>query len=255
MSEEKIEKSKLNKFKRYLPENFNLPNDVVEQKLLKEYGAMFVAKGVDVPKKVVFKTEVEVSEFQSMITIAKREVGGFEIELQRSAMKKLKEAVRKAGKFNLTITPRGTDAARRNYSDTVELWASRVHPGLEHWIKEGKLSESKAEKIRRLPPFEQVSEIFELEEKGIYFSKDLSKTIIYSVAPPGSSQHLSLLAIDVVEHKEEKVREILAENFWFQTVVSDLPHFTFLGVSGIELTGLGLKKIIDGGRPFWIPDL
>lgn len=253
MSEEKIKKS--NKFELHLPENFDFPNDAVGRKLLNEYGAMFVAKGVDLPKKNVFKTEAEVSEFQSTVTVAKKNIGGFEIELQRSAMKKFKEAVREAEKFNLTITPRGNDAARRNYSDTVELWASRVNPGLEHWTKEAKLSESKAEEIRRLSPFEQVSEIFELEERGIYFSKDLSKTIIYSVAPPGSSQHLSLLAIDVAEHNQEKVREILAENFWYQTVISDLPHFTFLGASETELTDLGLKKIIDCGRLFWIPDL
>ncbi|MCA1624609.1 MAG: hypothetical protein LC778_12590, partial [Acidobacteria bacterium] len=134
-------------------------------------------------------------------------------------------------------------------------WESRVNPGLAHWTKEGKLSKLEAERIRDLPPFEQVSKIFKLESKGIFFSKDLSKTIIYSVAPPGASQHLSLLALDVNEHANELVREILAAHYWFQTVVSDLPHFTFLGIAEDELSKSGLKAIVDAGRSFWFPNL
>ena len=256
MSKEKTEKLKSSgNFTINLPEDFNFPGEAVGQRLLKEYGAMFIARSVHTPNKIVFKTEAEVSKFQSGVTKAKEKIGGFEVELQAAAMEKLKAAIREAEKNNLTITPRGADAAKRNYRETVELWASRINPGLEHWTKEGKLSASEAEKIRRLSPFEQVTEIFKLEEEGLFFSKDLSKTIIYSVAPPGTSQHLALLALDVREHADEKVRGILAKHGWFQTVISDLPHFTFLGVSEDELSGLGLKKIVDDEREFWIPNL
>jgi hypothetical protein len=64
-----------------------------------------------------------------------------------------------------------------------------------------------------------------------------------------------MLALDVAEYKNERVREILARNKWFQTVVSDLPHFTYLGAAENELLGLGLKKNENCGQAFWIPNI
>ena len=106
-----------------------------------------------------------------------------------------------------------------------------------------------------MPIPEQIAEIFKLEEQGIYFAKSLDKSIIYSVAPPGTSQHISMLALDVKEHGNAKVREILANHGWFQTVVSDLPHFTYLGAKETDLPNLDLKKVSDGGRVYWIPNI
>ena len=117
------------------------------------------------------------------------------------------------------------------------------------------LSPEEAERIRNLAPVEQIPEILELEEQGIFFSKDLSKSTVYSVAPPGTSQHLSLLAFDINEYNDPIVKAILAKHGWFQTVVSDLPHFTYLGFSEKELPALGLKYVISGGRSYWIPKL
>ena len=232
------------------------PEDFVGQKLLKEYGAIFVAGGGAIPpKKIVFKNEEDVFNWQINVPQSTENIGGIEITLQTPAMKALKKAVEEAAQSNLKITPRGIDAAKRNYSGTIQLWASRVNPGLIHWVERGKLTEAEASKIRELPPFEQVSEIFKLEEQSIFFAKDLSKSIIYSVAPPGTSQHILMLALDVSEHDNQKIREILAKHSWFQTVISDLPHFTFLGVPENQLSDLGLKKINDGGRIFWIPDI
>lgn len=255
MSRDLKEKVKNSRFFLNLPDDFQFPSSSVEQRILGEYGAVFAAQGVIVPKTVVFKNEREVSAFQSSPSISNENIGGIEIELQRAAMNALNKAIDEAVQNNLTITPRGKDAARRNYSGTVELWASRVHPGLAHWVSKGKLTEKEANKIRALSPAEQVPEIFRLEEKGIYFSKDLSKSIIYSVAPPGTSQHLSMLALDVSEFENPFVRQILARHGWFQTVISDLPHFTFLGVKENEIANLGLKKAENGGRIFWIPDI
>lgn len=244
------------KFAAELSSRFEMPTDAVGRRLLKEYGALFVARGGAIPpNKVIFKSEAEVASFQNSLRKSKENIGGFDVELQAAAMKNLKEAIAETKQNNLDIKPRGADSARRDYAGTVELWASRVNPGLTKYASKGQLPKAEASRIRALSPFEQVPEIFKLESQGLFFSKDLSKSIIYSVAPPGTSQHLSMLALDVSEHENPAVREILAEHGWFQTVISDLPHFTFLGVSENELSGLGLKKIADGGRTFYVPNL
>ncbi|MEJ7699429.1 MAG: hypothetical protein WKF71_07260 [Pyrinomonadaceae bacterium] len=99
----------------------NIPTDAFKQRMLKEYGAMFVAKGGAVPpNKIVFKDEAEVSAFQSKVVKAKENIGGFELELQASAMENLIAAINEAEQNNLTITPRGMDSAKRSYSETVE---------------------------------------------------------------------------------------------------------------------------------------
>jgi hypothetical protein len=51
------------------------------------------------------------------------------------------------------------------------------------------------------------------------------------------------------------VREIFFRHGWFQTVLSDLPHFTFLGVREKELPALGLRRVEECGQTFWVPDL
>jgi hypothetical protein len=241
-------------FTENLPAGFVQPTDEVGRRILKEYGAMFVSRATP-PETVVFKNDTEVTQFQLSVESERETLGGVNIELQSAAMKALKEAAAEAARSNLTITPRGAEAAKRSYQVTVELWASRVNPGLEHWTSQGRITETQAQRIKSLSPYEQVPEIFKLESQGIYFSKDLSKSIIYSVAPPGTSQHLSMLALDVEEFENAQVRALLAKHGWHQTVVSDLPHFTYLGAQESELAKLGLKKTTNGGRAFWVPDL
>ena len=114
---------------------------------------------------------------------------------------------------------------------------------------------AEAERIRKLPARQQASAILGLERRGLFFSKDFSKSILFSVVPPVASQHLSLLAFDVKEHDSPVVRSILERHGWFQTVRSDLPHFTYLGVEKNLLASLGLKMVRSGGRVFWVPDL
>lgn len=244
------------RFHDKLAKNFKVPTDKVGEKIMREYGAMFVAADlVVVPDEAVFKSETETAAWQKSVKVSTELIGGIRIQLQTAAMNRLKNAAREAEENDLTITPRGTDAARRTYAQTVELWASRVNPALDHWVGKKKLTESQARNLRNLPAFEQVPQIFEFESEGIFFSKDLSKTIMYSVAPPGTSQHLAMLALDIEEHKNSQTREIMARHCWYQTVISDLPHFTFLGIRENELSDYGLKKVIDAGRAFWIPDL
>ena len=228
----------------------------VEMLLLREYGSVFIARGgVTPPPKMVFADQAEVIEFQTSVETGSAVIGGVELELQATAMEELLAAKMEAESQKLTISARGQDSARRDYDDTVALWASRVEPALDHWVKEGRLQLSAAERIRSMTPFQQVPDVLRLESEGIWFAKDLSKSIIYSVAPPGTSQHLSMLAFDVKEFADAKVREILARHGWFQTVVSDLPHFTYLGVAENELDGLGLKRVESGDQVFWVPDI
>lgn len=242
-------------FAANLPADFEQPTDDVGRKLLREYGSVFVALGVNVPLKVVFRDEPEVAAFQGTMRTSTASIGGFQLTLQAAAMDALRKAIEQAKAKGLSISPRGADSAKRTYTETVGLWKSRVDPALVHWVGKGRMTKADADRLKGLSTFEQVKEVLRLEEQGIYFAKDLSKSIIYSVAPPGTSQHLSLLAFDVREFDNPQVRTILNENGWFQTVASDLPHFTYLGVKEAELPSLGLKKVTDSGRTFWVPDV
>lgn len=250
------ESPKSQSYQDNLPAGFQFPTDAVGKRILSEYGAVYVARGgVTPPPTVMFASDSECSSWQSGLSISRANVGGKNLELQAPAMKALQEAIAEAKGAGESITPRDTDSARRSYSETVELWASRVNPALTHWVGKGRITQQEASRIKALSPSAQVSEVLRLEEQGIFFSKDLSKSILYSVAAPGTSQHLSMLALDVNENENPKVREILAKHGWYQTVVSDLPHFTYLGLAESELPKLGLKKTSNGGRNFWIPAL
>lgn len=231
-------------------------NDPVITRIVNEYGSVLVTtNGAVPPDRIIFRNEDEVEAFQASVNRRKETIGGYAIELQSAAMAALQDAIAHANAVGLTITPRGSDSAKRSYGQTVQLWLSRVVPGLEHWINKGRILNTEADGIRSLKPYEQVAEILKLEEKGIYFAKDLSKSIMYSVAPPGASQHLSMLALDIAEFNDAGVRDILEKNGWYQTVISDLPHFTYLGVAENELPGLGLAKVLSTDRAFWVPDL
>lgn len=239
-----------------LPKDFMRPTDDAGRLLLREYGAVYVARGgVTPPRKVVFSDEADVTAYQESLQRSTAMLGGTRVELQTAALDALKAAVSEAAAAGLSIGPRGADSARRGYNQTVGLWASRVNPGLAHWVAKGRLSRQDASRIRSLTPYQQVPEILRLEQQQIWFAKSLDKSIIYSVAPPGTSQHISMLALDVKEFENARVREILARHGWYQTVVSDLPHFTFLGVKKTELPKLGLKEVSHSGRTFWIPDI
>ena len=243
-------------FYQNLPKGFALPTNDAESLLLREYGSVYVARGgATPPNRIVFRDEADVTAFQAGLKRSSENIGGTTVELQAAAMKALLEARAEAQKNRSSISPRGADSARRGYQQTVTLWASRVNPGFTYWVGKGRVSPSEARRIKALTPFEQVPEILRLEQDRIFFAKSLDKSIIYSVAPPGTSQHLSMLALDVKEFDNARVREILAKHGWYQTVTSDLPHFTYLGVDESELPKLGLKPVTNSGRVFWVPDI
>jgi len=232
-------------------------DDPVERRVLEDYGAMFIAdRKVSCPPLCVFISENQVTRFQEVAGYRAGTVGRDTVELQPAAMAALLDACKEAQKEGLDITPRdGAEAARRNYSDSVRLWNTRFLPALEHWLAKQRLTHDQVERLRSLPLRQQVAEVLELEKTGIYFSKDLSKSILYSIAAPGTSQHIAMLAFDVNEFMNPRVREILSKHGWFQTVLGDLPHFTFLGLKEEELPGCGLRSIDVSGQTFWIPNV
>ncbi|MET0754241.1 MAG: hypothetical protein ABWZ66_12745 [Pyrinomonadaceae bacterium] len=241
-----------------LSEVCDVDNDKVAERVFADYGAIFIAgNGVLFPTKCVFKDETQVQFYQSNARPKSAAVGGVAIELQEPAMNALLEAVKEAAKKNLKITPRGgSEAARRSYEKTVELWNSRFYPALTYWVGKGKISRRDADAAKAMPINAQVAQVLAWESKRLWFSKDLSKSILYSVAAPGASQHIFMLALDVEQYSNKQVREILARHGWFQTVKSDLPHFTYLGITDKnELPKLGLRKELIGGQEFWIPNL
>ena len=233
------------------------PSDPVSRRILEEYGAIFVAnKKVTPPPVCIFTNEDQVTKFQDDAGFEAELMGYDEVELQPEALKSLNKARKEAQKEGLDITPRdGAEAGRRNYEDSVRLWNSRFEPALDYWLSQGRLTEEQVTRLRSLPLFQQVAEVLELEKNGIYFSKDLSKSILYSIAAPGTSQHIAMLAFDVNEFENPRVREIMARHGWFQTVLSDLPHFTYLGLKEKDLPKHGLRSLEINGQMFWIPNV
>jgi len=232
-------------------------SDAVARRVLEDYGAIFVAdKKVIPPPVCVFTSDQEVAEFQERAGYTTEAFGFDDVELQPEAMKQLLKAREEAQKEYLDITPRdGAEAGRRSYEDSLQLWNTRFQPALTYWLSQGRLTEDQVTRLKSLPLRNQIAEVLELEKGGIYFSKDLSKSILYSIAAPGTSQHIAMLAFDVNEFDNLRVREILAKHGWFQTVLSDLPHFTFLGLKEKDLPKHGLKQVEVDGQVFWIPNV
>ena len=251
-----IKRAARNRFEQNLPAPLDLSNadQIVESRILHDYGALFVAKNVVTPTKIVFADAAECAAWQANVPTEKAVFGAVEIELQRAAMQNLSAARDELRTKNLTLTARGTWAGKRDYRDTEKIWATRITPGLNYWTARGKLTPTEAARIRQLAPAEQTAEILRLEARGMFFSKDFARPVLSSATAPGCSQHLSMLAIDLNENGNAAIRQVLARHGWFQTVIDDLPHFTFLGADEKDLPALGLKRTAQNGRIYWTPD-
>jgi hypothetical protein len=231
----------------------------VEKRLFTEYGAIFVSQAIT-PPTIIFANSTEVDAFQASLQISKARIGEYEIELQTTAMSALLSAVEESGRQGFMLTPRAADSARRSYEETVNLWQRNVNRGLEHWQSEGLIDGRRAAQIQALEPVDQVAVILEIEtQENIFFGTFFNRSILYSVAAPGASQHLAMLAFDVTEYRQETVETILNEHGWYRTVIHDLPHFTYLGHREEDLSQLGLNRVIvnygEFSLRFWLPEL
>ena len=250
-----VETRLLNTYRTNLKKICPIDSDATAERIFKEYGAIFISDGTMLPTRCIFSGDAELQDYQVRIKTESAIVGGVTIQLQKPAMTALLKARKEAARKNLKITPRGGSlAAKRSFKDTVGLWNSRFLPGLNHWIGRKKITSKQADQLKKSGIKEQVEQVLEWEEEGLFFSKDFSKSILFSVAAPGASQHNFMLALDVEQFASKEVRKILADNGWFQTVKSDLPHFTYLGLKESELPGVGLKTVTVGSQKFWIPN-
>lgn len=234
-----------------------IESNLAAKRVFYDYGAIFVSKN-DANFSLfqcIFIDKNEVEQFQNVTPSQTETIGGVQIKLQKSAMEALLKARKEARQKGLNITPRGGSiAGTRSFADTLRLWNSRFRPALNYWVRRKKISRQAAANARKMPIQDQVEQVLKWEEKGLYFSTGFNKSILYSVAAPGASQHVFMLALDVKQFNNRRVREILAKNGWYQTVLSDLPHFTYLGIEEKMLPANGLKAKTQGKYKFWIPN-
>jgi len=237
----------------------NRISGAVERRLFCEYGAVFITQATP-PPVVIFEDANAVNRFQLTLETRSAVIGEHSISLQAPAIDALLRAARDANDEGLQVAARSADSGARSYDDTVNLWLRNVNRGLDHWTGEHKLDPAVGDRIRRSAPIDQVALVLGLEQtERLYFGTYFDKSILYSVAAPGASQHLSLLAFDVRDYESRRIESILNDNGWFRTVTGDLPHFTYLGLNETELPEAGLNQVSRtyGEREydFWLPDV
>src|SRR4030095_9381648 len=190
----------------------------VERRLFEEYGAIFVTTAIP-PPVIIFADATEVEAFQSTLSLSSAFLGNYEIGLQTDALDALLAAASEIAERGGSITARAADAGGRTYEDTIRLWTRNVTRGLEHWEQLERLPGQQADSIRQLAPADQVALILSLEEtQQLFFGTFFDKSILHSVAAPGASQHLSMLAFDVAEYTDPEAEKVLGLHGWYRTV-------------------------------------
>jgi D-alanyl-D-alanine carboxypeptidase len=186
--------------------------------LLRQYGAPFInsSNRISLPSKVIFANEQETKLFQN--SFSKGQVSnGNACFLQKSAADALNAANQKV-RIPLKSGSGGGDCTR-TYQTTLRFWRKYANDQTLERVRQGK-----------------------------------ETRILGIVAPPGSSQHLWGLAIDLAVSKQSQ-RLALNENGWFQTVETDTPHWTYVGVPEAKLPELGLRKKVVKGVTYWLTPL
>lgn len=196
----------------------NLPQPgTLEYILLRQYGAIFVTPDplITLPPVVYFPSEQQTKAFQNSLNLGR--VNGTNCYLQKSAVDALNRA-RSQARIGFKSGNPGADCLR-TFSTHSRFWRKYTNSGTLARVRRG-------------------------EETAI----------LSVVAPPGSSQHLWGLAVDlrVANYRQ---REILNSNGWFQTVVNDVPHWTYLGASKSSLLQLGFKEKVVGGISYLLTPL
>ncbi|MFM9160575.1 MAG: D-alanyl-D-alanine carboxypeptidase family protein, partial [Dolichospermum sp.] len=183
--------------------------DTFEYTLLRSYGTVFINQqsGIKLPEKVILDNEIETQSFQDKISIELVN-GTEECYLQQPAAAALNRAKELE---NIGLKSGYAGDCLRSFATNLRFWNKYANEETLTQVKAGK------------------------ETK-----------ILGLVAPPGTSQHLWGLAVDL-QILTPSQKQILNENGWFQTVVNDLPHWTYLGWKEEDLPKFGLQqKIIQG---------
>ncbi|WP_179049618.1 D-alanyl-D-alanine carboxypeptidase family protein [Nostoc sp. TCL26-01] len=183
--------------------------------LLRAYGAAFVDQDptVKFPTTVLFNNEQETQGFQTTLIMDKVNNTN-NCYLQKSAATALNKA---RSLQNIPLkSGYGASDCTRNFATNLRFWQKYANRYTLDKVRQGK-----------------------------------ETAILGVVAPPGASQHLWGLAIDLRVSNSQQ-RQALYENGWFQTVENDVPHWTYLGVSEANLQNLGLKNKIVRGITYWV---
>lgn len=189
-----------------------------EYTLLRSYGAVFVNpdNGIKLPQKNIFADEQETQKFQATLTMGHID-GTNDCYLQKSAADALNKA-----RFQQQIPLKsgyGSGDCTRTFNTNLRFWHKYANNQVLAKVQQGK------------------------ETK-----------ILGLVAPPGTSQHLWGLAIDLRVGSKEQ-RKALNQNSWFQTVENDVPHWTYVGLSEENLPLFGFKKQAIRGITYWMTPL
>ncbi|MHC5858811.1 D-alanyl-D-alanine carboxypeptidase family protein [Nostoc sp.] len=189
-----------------------------EYTLLRTYGAVFVNQdiGIKLPQQDLFANEKETQDFQATLTMGHVD-GTNDCYLQKSAA----DALNKARiQQNIPLkSGYGSGDCTRTFNTNLRFWHKYANDQVLAKVQQGK------------------------ETK-----------ILGLVAPPGTSQHLWGLAIDLRVGSKEQ-RKALNQNGWFQTVENDTPHWTYVGLSEDNLSLFGFKKQAIRGITYWITPL
>jgi len=227
----------------------------LEKKVKKEYGALWTNKSpkIKLPPRFIFNSQLELSQYQKKLDL-RTHPRYPECVLQRDALENLLLAEKEALNNRIKISPRGKDSCLRSYQKTLELWLSRVEPNLEYYLKNHKISKEEALLIKNAKTKKQVELILSLEkERNLLFDKYRKTSILRSVAAPGTSQHLSGLAFDLKEYNNPKTRKIMNKFGWYQTVIDDIPHFTYLAFNPeFAPEQYELVKVLKNNFEYWI---
>ncbi|MGF1935152.1 MAG: D-alanyl-D-alanine carboxypeptidase family protein [Nostoc sp. ChiQUE02] len=189
-----------------------------EYTLLRTYGAVFVNQDVEIklPQKDIFANEQETQEFQATLTMGHVD-GTNDCYLQKSAANALNKA-----RIQQQIPLKsgyGSGDCTRTFNTNLRFWHKYANNQILTKVQQGK------------------------ETK-----------ILGLVAPPGTSQHLWGLAIDLRVGSKEQ-RKALNQNGWFQTVENDVPHWTYVGLTEDNLPLFGFNKQVVRGITYWITPL
>jgi hypothetical protein len=234
-----------------------IEESLLARRVFAEYGSIFSAnERVILPTACVFNDEAEVSAFRAKAVITQLNVSGVNLLLQKDAAEALSRALADAAQQSVVIAPLdGPIAAGRTYYESTRIWNSRFEPALRYWVQTGKISPEEEAAVRNMKLAQQVEKVIEWESKGLLFGTGRLRSIFSSTAPPGTSQHISLLAFDIAPPLTPAKRSIMNSNGWFQTILNDPLHFTYLGVPESELPRRGLKAVLADGTIYWVPNI
>lgn len=231
-------------------------DDLVQAVILQKYGSIFAAdRAVKLPTHALFEKPSEARAFQKSLQLKRIYAEGYPVVLQRAALESFTAAEKEASAAHLKITPVGDIASLRSYEVTAMIWQRYLEKGLQFWVARHKLTAAQARAVLASPPRKQLEAVLAIEKKGLFLHANHTISILNLAAPPGSSQHISGLALDIEEHKSLRVRQIMNKHGWYQTVIRDFPHFLYLGRPPAELGRFGLTQIVNDGHQFWVPDI